>query len=101
MTSPSRKDANLQMCVEVEKALIEKSMTYRPIVFIKDNVKEATKEKIKERILQRGGKITVDTEEATHIVHPKVDPNPDLYCRPVFRRGDKCLVHFMQVHDRR
>jgi len=97
--SPSRKDANLQLCVAVEQALVDAEKHFRPIVLIKDSVKASDKEKIRERITARGGQITTDIDSATHIVHPKVDPNPDLYCRPVFRRGDKCLVHFMQMPD--
>ena len=79
--SPSRKDANLQMCVAVEEALVDRSLHYRPCVLIKDNVKGSNKEQIKERITAWGGKVTTDLDEATHIIHPKVDGNPDLYCR--------------------
>ena len=59
----------------------------------------SNKEQIKERMTAWGGKVTTDIDEATHIIHPKVDGNPDLYCRPVFKRGEKCLVHFMQMPD--
>jgi len=97
--SPSRKDANLQMCLKVEEALIDLNLHKVPIVMIKDNVRDKDKEKVKDLVKKRGGQITNDEDEATHIIHPKVDPNPDLYCRPVFRRGDKCLIHFMQMPD--
>jgi len=99
LTSPSRKEANLQLCVVVEAALVELGRHQKPIVFIKDVVKEKDKEKIKEKVKERGGKVTTDLEDATHVIWPKVDLNPDLYCRPVFRRGEKCLVHFLQMPD--
>ena len=48
---------------------------------IKENAKVSNKEQIKERMTAWGGKVTTDLDEATHIIHPKVDGNPDLYCR--------------------
>ena len=68
-------------------------------ILIKENVKGSNKEQIKERMTAWGGKVTTDLDEATHIIHPKVDGNSNLNCRPVFKRGDKCLVHFMQMPD--
>ena len=50
-----------------------------------------------QRITAKGGRITLNMEEATHIFHPSVDGNADLYSRPVVKRGDKCLVHFLQL----
>merc|ERR1719410_2471189 len=97
--SPSRKDANLQMCLRVEEHLIEQNLHKVPVVYLKDNLREKDKEKVKDLVKKRGGQITTDKQDATHIIHPKVDPNPDLYCKPVFRRGDKCLVHFIQMPD--
>jgi len=97
--SPSRKDANLQMCLKVEEALIDLNLHKVPVVLIKENVREKERDKVRDLVKKRGGQITNDEDEATHIIHPKVDPNPDLYCRPVFRRSDKCLVHFMQMPD--
>jgi len=97
--SPSRKDANLQMCMKVEEALIEQEIHGVPVVYLKKNLTDKEKDKVSALVKKRGGRITTDEDDATHIIHPKVDPNPDLYCRPVFRRGDKCLVHFMQMPD--
>ena len=42
-----------------------------------------------QRITAKGGRITLNMEEATHIFHPSVDGNADLYSRPVVKRGDK------------
>ena len=33
-------------------------------------------------------------EEATHILHPVAEANDESYARAVFKRGEKCLVHF-------
>jgi len=43
------------------------------------------REKAKEIIKKRGGSLTEDEEEATHIVHPKVELNTELYARYRYR----------------
>jgi hypothetical protein len=95
--------------------LTEVELFLPPVVYVKENVKGSDRERIKELVKRRGGQLTDEIDIATHIIHPKVseissdyfhlsitiqvDPNPDLYCRPVFRRGEKCLVHFIQMPD--
>ena len=57
------------------------------------------REKVKDIVKKKGGTITEDEDEATHILYPKVELNNELYARPVFRRGDKCLIHFIMMPD--
>jgi len=99
LNSPSRKDANLQMCMDVEEALTKVDYHKTPVVHIKESVKEKDKEKVQAIVKKRGGSVTSHEDEATHVIHPKTDLNMDLYARPVFRRGDKCMVHFIQMPD--
>lgn len=99
LQSPSRKDANIQMCLKVEEFLTSQKLYTPPSCFIKKNVKDADKEKAKEIIKKKGGIMADEEDEATHIIHPKVELNMDLYARPVFKRGDKCLVHFLMLPD--
>merc|ERR1712130_210089 len=99
LTSPSRKDPHMLMCSNVEKALIEQEMYKHPIVYLKDSLRDKEKEKVTALVKKRGGSITKNMNEATYIIHPKVDINPDRYCRPVISRGDKCLVHFIAMPD--
>ena len=40
-------------------------------------------------------------EEATHILHPVAEANDESYARAVFKRGEKCLVHFYRSVDYR
>lgn len=42
--------------------------------------------------------ITEDDEEATHILYPNSILD-DAYCRPVFKKGEKCLVHFYRFPE--
>jgi len=99
LQSSSRKDANIQMCLKVEENLKTQKMYTAPAVLIKDNVKAADRDKAKEIIKKKGGTLTEDEEEATHILHPKVDLDNELYARPIMKRGDKCLVHFLMMPD--
>ena len=99
LSSPSRKDANLMLCKAVQDHLVKEDFFTVPVVFIKDSVKDKDKEKIREMVKKKGGQCTNDKDKATHIIHPKVEPNTELYCRPVFKRQDKCLVHFLYMPD--
>jgi len=99
LSSSTRKDANLNMCMAVQEQLISDDLYRVPVVLIKDTVKKDDKEKVREIVKKKGAQTTTDEDKATHIIHPKVDMNPDLYARPVFRRGDKCLVHFNYMPD--
>jgi len=99
LSSPSRKDPHMLMCSNVEKALIDQDLHKPPVVFLKDNLRSSDKEKVTALVKKRGGQMTKNEREATHIIHPKIEGNPDLYCRPVFSRGDKCLVHFIALPD--
>jgi len=99
LQSPSRKDANIQMCLKIEESLKQQKLYIPPVIYFQDNIKSSEREKAKDIVKKKGGTITEDEEEATHLVHPKVDLNNELYARPVFRHGDKCLVHFLMMPD--
>ena len=85
--------------MQVQEHLINEDLYKVPVVMIKDNVKEKDKTKVKDIVEKRGGQITTTEDEATHVIHSKVELNNDLYCRPVFKRNDKCLVHFLYMPD--
>merc|ERR1719412_146913 len=55
LSSPSRKDANLQMCIQVQEDLIEQELYKVPVVMIKDNLKEKEKNKVRDIVEKRGG----------------------------------------------
>jgi len=99
LQSPSRKDANLNMCMAVQEHLINENLYTLPVIFIKDNVRDKDKDKIKDIVKKKGGEITNNIKDATHIIHPKIDLNMDWYARPVFKSKDKCLVHFYYMPD--
>ena len=53
--SPSRKDANLQMCLKVEEALIEQNLHKVPIVYVKENLRDKDKDKVRDLVLLAKG----------------------------------------------
>ena len=81
LQSSNRKEANLQMCLKVEESLKSQKLYTPPAVLIKDNVKAADRDKAKEIVKKKGGSVTEDEEEATHIIHPKVELDNELYAR--------------------
>ena len=51
LQSPSRKDVNLLMCKKVEEELKENELYQPPVVYVKPNVKESDRERVRGNIL--------------------------------------------------
>merc|ERR1712045_1064637 len=99
LNSPSKKDANLDICTWGEEALIEKEFHVVPKLFLTKDLPKADKERCKDAAAKMNMTIVEKLEEGTHILYPSVDPDSDAYCRAVFKRGDKCLVHFYRMPE--
>ncbi|XP_050355107.1 SWI/SNF complex subunit SMARCC2 isoform X2 [Nymphalis io] len=97
--NPSRKDLNVQMMMEIESSLLGAEVIRSPCIFIRPEVDKATANKVKDIIVNHQGEICEDEEDATHIIHPAVDPLEEEYARPVFRRGNSVLVHWYYFPD--
>ncbi|GAB0092331.1 SWI/SNF complex subunit SMARCC2 [Sergentomyia squamirostris] len=95
----SRKDPNTQMLVEIETALIEAECLRLPVVYIRPEVEKALAGKIKDIITKHQGELTEDEEEATHIIYPVVDPLPEEYARPAFKRDKNVMMHWYYLPD--
>ena len=113
LSSPSRRDTNLQMCSKIEESLIEHELHFPPrlhlakgldryvycvcalcMIYFMCVLYRDDRERAKE-VAKRRGLVIVDEEgEATHVLHPVGDVDSEVYCRPVFKKGEKCLVHF-------
>ena len=94
LSSPSKKDVNIKMCAEIEEALVEHGIHATPQIVIRKEVEKDEREAIKEICKKRGFEVIEDESKATHIIYPTGEADADVYCRPVFKRGDKCLIHF-------
>lgn len=92
----SRKDPNIAMLQEIESALIETECLRLPVIYFKPDLPKDLVEKMTEIIQRQENQadITEDEEEATHIIYPVVDPLPDDYARPVFRKEKNVMLHW-------
>merc|ERR1711962_576420 len=99
LSSPSRKEANLEMCQKVEEALEKKRYHVSPKFFLCKTLPKEDKDKAKEIAKKMKAKIVDSDQEATHVLYPSTDPDYDMFCRGVFKRGDKCLVHFYRMPE--
>ncbi len=68
-------------------------------LFLHKSLSKEDKEKVKEVIKKMKATIVDSEDEATHILYPSTDPDYDMFCRGVFKRGDKCLVHFYRMPE--
>jgi len=101
LSSPSRKEANLEMCQKVEESLIKKNYHPAPKFFLRKELSKDDVSKIKERAKKRNAAIVDSEKDATHIIYPSDEDlrSDEMYCRGVFKRGDKCLVHFYRMPE--
>ncbi|XP_058824076.1 SWI/SNF complex subunit SMARCC1 isoform X2 [Topomyia yanbarensis] len=88
------KDPVIQMLLDMETALIEAECMRLPIVYIRPEVDKTTANRITDIVTCHQGEMTPDEEEATHIVYPAVDPFPEDYARPTFRRDKHVMIHW-------
>ena len=99
LSSPSRKDANLEMCQKVQEVLEKKKFHVSPKLLLQKNLSKDVKDKVKDLAGKMKASIVENESEASHILYPSVDPDTDIFCRGVFKKGDKCLVHFYRMPD--
>ena len=99
LSSPSRKEANFEMCQKVEEVLEKKRFHASHKLYLHKDLTKDEKEKVKELSKKLKASITENEADATHILYPSTDPDSDIFCRGVFKRGDKCLVHFYRMPE--
>lgn len=94
----SRKDSNAstnnQLLEDIETALIEAECHRLPVVFVRPEVDDADRKKIKQIIESHRGEITEDEDVATHLIYPGLSPVPEEYVRPAFHRGKNVMIHW-------
>lgn len=87
------------MHLDIESALIDAECLRLPVVYVRPEVEKSLANKIKEIITNRQGELTEDEEEATHIVYSIVDPLPEEYARPSFRKDKNVMLHWYYFPD--
>ncbi|CAD7093415.1 unnamed protein product [Hermetia illucens] len=97
--NPPRKDPYNQLLIEIETALIEADCFRLPFVYIRPEVDKQLAARIKEIMASRRVEVVLDEEEATHVIYPIIDPYPDEYARPAFKRGQHVMMHWYYYPD--
>lgn len=97
--SPSRMDRNVEMFMNVEKALIQNKCLVMPNVFIRPDVEKSVQTKVKDIIKRHQGTVSETEEEVTHIIYPVVDPLDEEYARAVYKRNSNVLLHWYYFPD--
>ena len=89
------------MCQKVEEALEKKRYHSAPKLYIRKELSkdDNTVKEVKEMAKKHGATIVENEKVATHILYPSTDMSDDMFCRGVFKRGDKCLVHFYRMPE--
>ena len=99
LSSPSRKDTNLEMCQKIIEVLEKKRLHVTPKVFLHKDLSKDLKDKVKDLAKKMKLNVTETEKDATHILHSSVDPDGDMFCKGVFKRADKCMVHFYRMPE--
>uniref|UniRef100_A0A1B6E9E1 SWI/SNF complex subunit SMARCC2 n=2 Tax=Clastoptera arizonana TaxID=38151 RepID=A0A1B6E9E1_9HEMI len=97
--SPSRMDRNVEMFMNIEKALLINKCLSMPSVYIRPDVEKQVSSRVKEIIKRHQGTITDNEDEASHIIYPVCDPLDEEYARPSFKRDRMVLLHWYYFPD--
>ncbi|XP_014088739.2 SWI/SNF complex subunit SMARCC2 isoform X1 [Bactrocera oleae] len=92
--NPPRKDPNIQLLIDIEQALVEANLYRIHYIYIRPEINKELAQKLRDILSTRRVEIVTDEEEATHIIYPVVDPHPDEYARPLFKRGNHVMLHW-------
>lgn len=93
------KDPYIQMTNEIETSLIDQEFLRLPKAFIRPEVDDELRDKITSMLTNYQGVITNEEDEASHIIYPDVDPLPDDYARPAFKKGKHVMMHWYYLPD--
>ncbi len=94
--------SNFQIVVvshQAEETLIQKGYHSEFKFYLRKDLPKEDKDRIRDIAKKRNAKLVEAEAEASHIVYPSADPDNDAYCKAIFRRGEKCLVHFYRMPE--
>ena len=81
--SPSRMDRNVEMFMQIEKALAQNKCFVPHAIFLRPDMDKILVPKLKDIIKRHQGHLVDNIDDATHIIHPPTATNDD---------GMQCLV---------
>ncbi|KAH9524363.1 SWI SNF, matrix associated, actin dependent regulator of chromatin, sub c, member 2 [Bulinus truncatus] len=101
--SPSRMDRNVEMFLQVEKALVSSKCLVLPQIFIKTEVDKLLVPKLKDIIKRHQGVLVESLESATHVIHPAPQSpshsETEECFRPTFKRDKNYGIHWWYYPD--
>ena len=83
--SPSRMDRNVEMFMQIEKALAQNKCFVPHAIFLRPDMDKILVPKLKDIIKRHQGHLVDNIDDATHIIHPPTATNDD---------GMQCLMLF-------
>ncbi len=57
------------------------------------------KDRAQEILTKKKATIVEDEASASHIIYPSTDLDNEAFCKAIFKRGEKCLVHFYRMPE--
>ncbi|EDO49454.1 predicted protein, partial [Nematostella vectensis] len=98
--SPSRIDRNVEMFLNIERAVKEAKLLMIPQVYIAQDVDQSQVAKLRDIVKRHNGNIVDDKTSATHIVHACPPPLPEEdWLRPLKKNEGQVLVHWWYYPD--
>ncbi|XP_050405747.1 SWI/SNF complex subunit SMARCC2 [Patella vulgata] len=101
LQSPSRMDRNVEMFMNIEKALIHNKCLTLPAIHIRSDVDRILVPKLKDIIKRHQGTLADSADNATHIVYtlPSQSPPDEDFFRPILKRDKYTMVHWWYTPD--
>nr|XP_033787831.1 SWI/SNF complex subunit SMARCC1 isoform X3 [Geotrypetes seraphini] len=95
LQNPSRMDRNVEMFMNIEKALVQNNCLTRPTVYLVPDIDLKLANKLKDIIKRNQGTVTDEKSKASHHVYPiPTSVDDDEWLRPVMKRDKQVLVHW-------
>ncbi|KAL3836492.1 hypothetical protein ACJMK2_021921 [Sinanodonta woodiana] len=99
--SPSRMDRNVEMFMQIEKALVQNKCHVQPAIFLRPDLDKPLVGRLRDIIKRHQGLMIDNPEEATHVIHnlPAAPGQEEECVRPVMKRDKNAIVHWWYYPD--
>uniref|UniRef100_A0A8D2L2G1 SWI/SNF related, matrix associated, actin dependent regulator of chromatin subfamily c member 1 n=1 Tax=Varanus komodoensis TaxID=61221 RepID=A0A8D2L2G1_VARKO len=100
LQNPSRMDRNVEMFMNIEKALVQNNCLSRPTIYLIPDIELKLANKLKDIVKRHQGTVTDDKSKATHHIYPApTSLDEEEWLRPVMKKDKQVLVHWGYFPD--
>jgi SWI/SNF related-matrix-associated actin-dependent regulator of chromatin subfamily C len=101
LQTPSKRDANLQLLMAVERDLLDRGLVRRPRITLHRSLPTATRTALKALFASVGAEEASSAATATHVLHPTppAEDDGEEYFRALAKRDRRALVHWWYYPD--